>query len=135
MLEGVGRKMISETALWILSPADARWIGLLCDLGVNVMRRNGEAVPDRLARLLDECSRVAAAAQPPASLAMAAEAPAGKVVDVELTAAAVAELLGCSAQNVRARAQRGTLPARRSPRGWRFDPEAVAEYLDLRGVA
>ena len=43
------------------------------------------------------------------------------------TAAEVAERLGCTVRNVTARAERGTLPARRVAGRWQFDPIDVVE--------
>lgn len=49
----------------------------------------------------------------------------------DLTAAAAADLLGCTTRNVRDRAQRGTLPGHRSRRGWSF---AVVDVLAARAT-
>jgi hypothetical protein len=42
-----------------------------------------------------------------------------------MTAAEVAASQGCSEQNVRARAARGTLPGVKTSSGWRFDPKLI----------
>lgn len=49
-----------------------------------------------------------------------------------LTAMDVADLLGCTATNVRALCRRGSLPGVRTAGGWLLDPADVAAYLSRR---
>lgn len=127
--------MISTTALWLLSPNDSYWVLQLCDLALPVLERNSVPLPDRVKKLLDEGRQVAAGSQAGATFATPKSCGTEKMPAVEINTRQVAAILGVSEQAVRARCARGTLPARKSPAGWRFDRNELAEYVAARGVA
>ncbi len=52
-----------------------------------------------------------------------------------MSTADVAQRLGCGTRNVRALAERGTLPGRRVGSVWSFDPADVEHYLERRASA
>lgn len=100
-------------------------------------RRDGHRLPVEAVAILEDCQTLARArrAQP------APEVPTGTSERSEqegsrtLRSVDVATRLGCSARNVTALAQRGSLPGVFVAGRWSFDPAAVAAFEAKRAAS
>jgi hypothetical protein len=123
----------------VVSPrAAALLAGPLGRLFADVQRRDGARPDAELVALLGELERAgqeyrrrqaAAGAERDGTSGIPAEEP-----PLMLRVVDVAELLHCSPRNVRALAERESLPAV-ARRPWRFDPSDVSAYLAAKEIA
>lgn len=67
-----------------------------------------------------------------AEAAVYADATRSEGDDDRISTAEAAEEIGCTERNVRALAQRGTLPGERTPLGWALDAAGVSAYARNR---
>lgn len=83
------------------------------------------AVAERVRRACENASRTAGSASRGASSALAEPEPPDHGPYDWITAAEAARVLGCTPSNVRDRARRGTLPARRAGGRWVLPAAAI----------
>lgn len=107
----------------------------LMDHGATRLRQNEIDLRPELAELIT-VARIAGQRNAEARLGgtpgIPPPGPAATISPVMMTTAQTATLLGCSERNVRALADRTTLPGRRHRRGWSFHPDEVAAYMATR---
>lgn len=126
--------VVVDTAVVVVPAATAaKLAGPLRALVVEHRRRNGGPVDPDVAALVDACERLAAGvarSQHGVADPGCEAAPSEPMTRPEpMNVLDVADLLGCTAQNVRALAARGSLPGRKTGSSWVFYRHDVDEYL------
>ena len=111
----------------------ARFLAVLLVDGRRRARTEGWRLPEEVwtvVRLLEDAGRAHAAAraaagpaEPGGTCGIPPSGPSASLAGMSTADAAAA--LGCTERNVRALAERGTLPAWRAGRRWTFDPADV----------
>jgi excisionase family DNA binding protein len=126
---------------------DAQWLALAARRALEVARRDGRTIPDHALRMSADLDELASLGRAMFALPRTSREhrpgrlPAGAVDDCDgvfaagtLTTAEVAQGLAVSNRAVQRLAQRGTLTARRGPRGLLFDNEEVERYRRMKAA-
>lgn len=136
-LDAAGRRPILNGSEGFLVPgALASAVAELLDHGATRLRQNGVELRPELAECI-AVARIAGQRHAESRLSGTPGIPqVGDSVRVDpemMTTAQVATRLGCGERNVRALADRQTLPGRRHHRhGWLFHPDDVAAFVAAR---
>ncbi|MEV6096033.1 helix-turn-helix domain-containing protein [Nocardia sp. NPDC051981] len=124
----------------VLDLDDAAWVARALAHLVDRINRDPGVVPgarlvavtERLTRACEIARRTTSAASHGASSALVEPEAADDAAYEWITAVEAARILGCSPANVRDRAQRGTLPARRAGGRWVLPAAAIERAAQQR---
>lgn len=123
----------------LVPPSSAALVERALQLLAAECRRDGHRLPAEAVAILESCKTLARArrAQPPPAprVPTGTSERSGEEASRTLRSVDVATRLGCSARNVTALAQRGSLPGVFIAGRWSFDPAAVADFEAKRAAS